>query len=843
MLKKKLNSQIKATDSNFEISKLFRHELQTYKISAKENFHKESSNVFLLKHCKQIDTYVKLIYSSVLKRAFKDYPVDMQKIPINFYALGSYARMHMSMYSDIDLMIVYEDIEGFNVIPILESFLHIAWDSKLDIAHRVHDLNKISTDILEDPTIQTAIFESRMICGSDKLHQKFKYELSQIKSKHAAEFIETTIKEYNSKDHSRDLCMEFDIKNSIGTLRDMNMLMWLASCSADIPNIKGLYQKKICTYKEFKTFKEAIDLLLFIRFSLHALGDKKQDILSLECYPDLIKTLSFKNQKNLRTQTALSKKLYESINTIYTFCKVHIAQISSNYLKKYALSYLKNNRISKGFYVQDNIVFTHLVLNARHEKEFLNNLVHLPDKVLYFDGSIYKILMSLNKQEVSAYFKNPNIIIGLFQRKHLFSLLKLFYHTEILQYVFTIFKNIFYLGQFDGFHKYPVGYHSIKVVESLENITDNNIASIYRGLTPSDKVLVKYCTLFHDVGKGKDSDHSFLGAEIFAKSAKENGFSSNDIKDGKTLIKHHILMSAKAYKDDIYDEHTIVSFCSALGSKRLIDMLYVLTYADHLGTNPSALSSHKKHLLQELYTQSIQYIDNEEILELGRRRIKKEEALKKDLEFGELEKSMQKKVFSISSDLLFVKYAKKDIINIATRALNDDDYTYKIENEKFLSIEIIRKIPLNLGYLLNRLSYMSVGNMDIYRLFDNKKYFKVHFAQKIDDSGLQQVENIIEQSFDMSKQVDISKVVISPENISLDENHSKYLAKMIITGKNQKGFLAFIAKIFDDMNIDIQGAKIHTSRSTRIQDLLLIEKNESFFKNIEATIKMLTQNI
>ena len=50
---------------------------------------------------------------------------------------------------------------------------------------------------------------------------------------------------------------------------------------------------------------------------------------------------------------------------------------------------------------------------------------------------------------------------------------------------------------------------------------------------------------------------------------------------------------------------------------------------------------------------------------------------------------------------------------------------------------------------------------------------------------------------------------------------------MTIVAKDQKGLFAYIAKIFDDFNIEIESAKLHTIKGYA-KDLILIEKNGNF---------------
>ena len=52
-------------------------------------------------------------------------------------------------------------------------------------------------------------------------------------------------------------------------------------------------------------------------------------------------------------------------------------------------------------------------------------------------------------------------------------------------------------------------------------------------------------------------------------------------------------------------------------------------------------------------------------------------------------------------------------------------YIYKITNESQLTIRIIRKSPLNLGYLLGKLEFLNIATMNIFKLYDNKKAFAI----------------------------------------------------------------------------------------------------------------------
>ena len=101
------------------------------------------------------------------------------------------------------------------------------------------------------------------------------------------------------------------------------------------------------------------------------------------------------------------------------------------------------------------------------------------------------------------------------------------------------------------------------------------------------------------------------------------------------------------------------------------------------------------------------------------------------------------------------------------------------------------------------------------------------------------IEEIVNASFDMTKQINLKKPIILKNEIKIDFNHSENLASMKINAKDQKGLFAYIAKVFDDYHIDIESAKLLT-RKDFARDLLLIEKNENFSQNIYKILEILT---
>ncbi|WP_281951132.1 HD domain-containing protein [Nitrosophilus kaiyonis] len=835
-LKQKIEELLNNNATEFEISKTIKEYIKNYFKTLDELFSKTQGKDFLVKHTKYIDLIITSIYKVAIRKMFGLYVPMSNSIPITLVALGSYGREQMAPYSDIDLMIVYEDIEGYNVKALIEKILYIIWDTKLKLGHRVHKLDELKEVSKKDNTIKTAILESRYICGSKYLWFKIENELNKIRQDNPKEFIFQKIKEADRRREKYPISMEPNIKEGVGSLRDANLLYWIGNVLYGIDSLKNL-TGKVFSDDEYKEFRIALEWLFKIRVALHLVAKKKEDRLLLQYIPDVAKRLSIKSKNEKKAQQIVVSRTLQALYIIDSFSQIFLKKMIRKLLftpKNYSV--LKKSRIYKNIYFCDNKLYSSFFIKNIAIKDFLTilNLVEFNDfdpSFIYYSKQV-KYSKNLDK-------KSKILVKKLFFKKNLYPVLELLYKSGLLHIVIPPLKKVMFLPQFDGYHNFPVDIHSIYSIQNLENIKDNFLLKLFNKLSKDEKALLKLATLLHDAGKGRIQDHSEVGAKLLKVFAQKLGFDDELVNIGFTLIKYHTLMTNTAYNEDIYNEKTLFNFTAKLKSPKILDMLYILTYADVNSVGKDIYNSYSANLLFELYSLAKETFEKKEILEESAKRVKKEESLKRNQRFKELPKSLQKRILSIESNLFFIKHKTNEIIDISKYAYNTKKYSYKINNEKYLIIEIIRKVPLNLGYLLGKLSSMDVASMEVFKLFDDLKYFKIEFLEKIDDENIPFIKKIIEDSFDMNKKIKLKKPQIKKEEIKIDCDHSKTYASMFLNTKNQKGLLAFIAALFDQYGIDIATAKVHTIKN-RAKDLFLIEKNGNFCNNKENIIKILT---
>ena len=801
---------------DFEIAKLLKKDIKIYFKTLEESFSKCNGKDFLLKHTRKIDTLIEMVYKVAMRSMFGTYMPMKSTLPITLMALGSYGREELCVYSDIDLMIVYKEVPGYNTKEMIEKILYILWDTGLKLGHRVHEVGELFKVSQTDITIKTAMIESRFLEGSTQLWHQTQNELYRIRKDNQKQFISEKIDEMKDLHKKYPLTMEPNLKEGVGGFRNANLVYWIGNILYNVPRIKDL-DSSIISDKEYREFRIALDFLFKVRSALHLATGKKEDRLRLELIPTIATYLGYKDNK--KEHMKFARKVTSHLKTIKLHTTIWIDALTDCYDRDSMLC-PKN---------EDDSFF-----------ELLEQLISAPKEKFPIHPTFSRAL-NLSYRTPNIEDKVYPLIYKLFQSPHSHLMLKSLSDSRLLGYTIPYLKQVINLPQFDGYHKYAVGVHTVKSMEALENIEDKRVQQLYEALTDREKLFIKTVTLIHDAGKGRKKPHHEVGTVLFKGFARRLDFTQEEIKVGKNLILFHTLMSTTAQREDLYSEQTILKFSSHFQTQKELDYIYILTYADMNGVGAPIYNSFNSRLINTLYRQSSLVLSNKKLIKETAKRVKKEKQIQNLEAFKAFPKILQKRTLKITSDLFFIKNSSQKIIDIVKKAQLLKDYEFIITNNSFLTIEILRKDNLDISFLLHKLSRLEIVQMDIYKLFSGIKYFRIDFNETINKDEELDLYNFIVDALIKEHPLKLNKPNVRLKDIEIDCNHSKEHAMMKLKCSNQNGLLSYLINLFDTLKIDISSAKIHT-KMNRVNDLFLIEKNGNFCHNTKRIIKELTES-
>ena len=143
----------------------------------------------------------------------------------------------------------------------------------------------------------------------------------------------------------------------------------------------------------------------------------------------------------------------------------------------------------------------------------------------------------------------------------------------------------------DRAHVWTVDRHLVEACAQVARLTTR--------VARPDLLLVG--TLLHDIGKGRDGDHSVVGESLAVQVGRRLGFPEADVVLLGRMVRHHLLLPHTATRRDLDDPATVMRVVDTLGGNGLLlDLLEALAEADSLATGPGVWSPWKQVLIRDL---------------------------------------------------------------------------------------------------------------------------------------------------------------------------------------------------------------------------------------------------
>ena len=171
------------------------------------------------------------------------------------------------------------------------------------------------------------------------------------------------------------------------------------------------------------------------------------------------------------------------------------------------------------------------------------------------------------------------------------------------------------LVQHDLYHKYTVDEHSLLAVKKIQDIQTGEgmsypeFSEAFRRV--KDKQALMLAALLHDCGKAMGKGHSETGAQLAYKAAIRMGMEKDRADKVEFLIRNHLLMDHISKRRELSDRKVVEKFCRIVDSPELLDMLYILTYADISAVGPEMFNDWKMMLLKELHGSAMAFLKDE----------------------------------------------------------------------------------------------------------------------------------------------------------------------------------------------------------------------------------------
>ena len=594
-----------------------------------------------------VDQILRLLWDFTIDRLYPNAnPTDAERMVV--IAVGGYGRGEMAPYSDVDIGFLTPWKQTAWCEQVIESMLHTLWDMRLKVGHSSRSLDEMVRQAKADVTVRTALIEARYVWGDTALYDeaaaRFKVE---VQADTARAFIAQKLAERDAR-HTRmgdsRYVVEPNVKEGKGGLRDLHTLFWIGKYMYGVREPAQLVEAGLFTKLEFRQFRRAENFLWAVRCHLHLLTRRAEDRLTFDVQTEIAERMRFADRPGRSKVERFMHYYFLQAKTVGDLTGVFLAHLdeksaargsrfglppirrSPAKLKGFALDRGRLALPRDDFFAEDPVRLVEVFqLADLHRLEIHPMAIRAATR----DAKLVDDVR--NDPRANALFMDV-----LTSKRDPATVLRWMNEAGVFGRFVPDFGRVVAQMQFDMYHHYTVDEHTIRAIGLLSRIEkgelkeDHPFASgIFRHIVSRRSLYV--AVLLHDIAKGRGGDHSILGAEVAERLCPRFGLTPAETEMVAWLVRHHLLMSATAFKRDLSDFKTILDFAETVQSHQRLMMLLVLTIVDIRAVGPGVWNGWKRQLLGDLYEAA------EEVLRLGHKQKGRTERIAaKQVEFRRL---------------------------------------------------------------------------------------------------------------------------------------------------------------------------------------------------------------
>jgi len=577
------------------------------------------------------DQLLRLAFDFTTQRLYRQ-PNPTTSERLTLIAVGGYGRAEMAPFSDVDIGFLTPWKPTRWTEQVIESMLYLLWDLGLKVGHSARSLDEMVALAKADLTIRTALLEARYVWGDQILYDEAAARFARdVVAGGARSFVAEKLAERDVR-HKRmgdsRYVVEPNLKEGKGGLRDLHTLWWIGKFVHRVDTVAELVAKGLFTVDELRSFERAEDFLLAVRCHLHVLSGRAEDRLTFDVQPEIARRMRYAERPGRSAVERFMQHYFLNAKRVGDLTGVFLAHLDDAMAprgRRFTLAALIRKPRAIGGFVLDR---GRLALPS--DDWFKPDPVRLLELFALADEhglEVHPQAMRIAARDAKLIDGSRNdpranrrFIDILTSRRDPETVLRWMNEAGVFGRFVPDFGRVVAQMQFDMYHHYTVDEHTIRAVGLLAAIERGSLRDDHPIATEILKSLVSrrvlyVAVLLHDIAKGRGGDHSVLGAEIAMKLGPRFGLNPAETETVAWLVRHHLLMSATAFKRDLSDFKTILDFAERVQSPERLRLLLVLTVVDIRAVGPGVWNSWKRQLLDDLY------IAAEEVLRLGHKQI------------------------------------------------------------------------------------------------------------------------------------------------------------------------------------------------------------------------------
>jgi [protein-PII] uridylyltransferase len=544
--------------------------------------------------------------------------------PVALGAVGSYGRRTLSLYSDLDVRLVC-DADLNAVRPMAEALLYPLWDAGLTIGHQVilpdDTLELARTDL---PTA-TSLLDFRLIAGEPRLsevlmHRAYQGPFGDGGLRDFLERLEKGASERHERFGGSIFLLEPDVKNGTGGLRDLDVALWAARARWRVTDFKDMVRVGALVVREWREIDLAWRFLMRIRNCLHLQAGRRADRLSFEQQERIARLFGY--EAGGPGVEAFMSDYYRHARAVERASEMVVSRAAPPPRRKPREEYiggglkLTNSQVS---------LVESIVLEEDPTLALRLYAVAVERDLPVYDFARQAVSRACGSARFCRRLRESEPARRLFVRLVKTIQLTKFKGGSVLRELHEVGLLLAMIPEFapvvgrvhhDIYHVYTVDVHSVAAVDRLRALCRGDLGAeqplaCRLAADMARPNVVFFATLLHDIGKDLGGrNHCDRGRDMCRPILERLGISETEIVEVQHLVEKHLRMYHVATRRDIDDVQTLREFCAEVHGHEGLSELFLLTVSDVSTTSPTAMTSWKARMLNELYVAAERWLSD-----------------------------------------------------------------------------------------------------------------------------------------------------------------------------------------------------------------------------------------
>lgn len=499
-------------------------------------------------------------------------------------ATGGYGRGQLFPGSDVDVMLLHpKHVDADTAAEVARDLWYPIWDAGMKLSPSVHTERSALRLAGDDLPTATALLDARRLAGDHDAYQRLVGRAAEQWAATPWRWLgDLAAANEDRWRRAGDVSarLEPDLKDGRGGLRDVDALRWALATGRD----------DVDAALETPVDDVVVDagVLVEVRAATHRLTGRTSNVVQLQDQEAIAVACGYRDaDEMMRTVSAAARRIEwatgrfwdELGRLVASGGRRHRGGRRSYPLAPDVVAVGESVAVAPGANIDDPSLCIRVAAAAGHAGQRIAKSTLLQLRSGHHDPDA-PWTDATRRAFLSLLGCGPSLIDTIDSLEHfgLFS-----------RYI-PEWRAINSCPQRNAFHLYTVDRHLLQTVVEADRLV--------RTVTRPDLLLT--AALLHDIGKGRDDDHTELGIGLTRTIAERMGFERPDVQTLCRLVECHLLLAETATRRDVEDERTAELLASAVGDLHTLALLRALTEADSLATGPTSWTPWKRTLVDRL---------------------------------------------------------------------------------------------------------------------------------------------------------------------------------------------------------------------------------------------------